>query len=76
MQHRHHVMEYPKNFPTPEKEILSPQYPYALTKKLGEDIVMHWGKILEFRVFHLDCLMFTAHDRGLQELTGLCLVFF
>ena len=32
----------PKNFPTPEKEILSPQYRYALTKKLGEDIVMHY----------------------------------
>ena len=35
----------PKKYPTPENEILSPQYPYALTKKLGEDIVMHWSKI-------------------------------
>ena len=35
----------PKKYPTSENELLSPQYPYALTKKLGEDIVMHWSKI-------------------------------
>ena len=35
----------PKIFPTPENSILDPQYPYALTKKLGEDLVLHWAKI-------------------------------
>jgi len=49
----------PKNFPTPEKEILSPQYPYALTKKLGEDIVMHWGKI--FRIPSISLRLFNVY---------------
>ena len=35
----------PKKYPTPETESISTQYPYALTKKLGEDLVMHWCKI-------------------------------
>jgi UDP-glucose 4-epimerase len=35
----------PKKYPTSENELLAPQYPYALTKKLGEDIVMHWSRI-------------------------------
>jgi len=32
-------------FPTPENATLSPQYPYALTKLLGEELVLHWAKI-------------------------------
>lgn len=35
----------PGVYPTPENEAMSPQYPYALTKKLGEDLVMHWAQI-------------------------------
>lgn len=35
----------PSVYPTPENLALSPQYPYALTKKLGEDLVMHWAQI-------------------------------
>lgn len=35
----------PKNYPTKENESLNPIYPYALTKKLGEDLVLHWGKV-------------------------------
>jgi len=35
----------PGGYPTPENEAMSPQYPYALTKKLGEDLVMHWAQI-------------------------------
>ena len=35
----------PKKYPTPESAEISTQYPYALTKKLGEDLVMHWSKI-------------------------------
>ena len=35
----------PKKFPTNERESLDPIYPYALSKKLGEDLVVHWGKV-------------------------------
>lgn len=31
--------------PTAEYEEISPQYPYALTKYLGEQFVMHWSKV-------------------------------
>ena len=43
----------PKNYPTKESEILDPKYPYALTKKLGEDIVLHWGKLYNIDVVSL-----------------------
>ncbi|WP_440931079.1 NAD-dependent epimerase/dehydratase family protein [Candidatus Pelagibacter sp.] len=35
----------PKKYPTPENSKISPQYPYALTKRLGEEIVLHFGKV-------------------------------
>ena len=35
----------PDNFPTNEKSTAKPQYPYALTKYIGEEIVMHWSQI-------------------------------
>ena len=35
----------PEIFPTPETAKINPQYPYALTKRLGEELVMHWSKV-------------------------------
>jgi len=35
----------PANYPTPEGAEIQPQYPYALTKWLGECMVMHWVQI-------------------------------
>jgi len=35
----------PHVYPTPENTELQPQYPYALTKLLGEQIALHWGKV-------------------------------
>lgn len=32
----------PDEYPTPETAEIRPQYPYALTKYLGEELVMHW----------------------------------
>jgi UDP-glucose 4-epimerase len=32
-------------FPTPETAPIQPEYPYALTKRLGEEIVLHWGQV-------------------------------
>ncbi len=35
----------PTTFPTPESASVSPEYPYALTKYLGEELVGHWNKL-------------------------------
>lgn len=35
----------PKNYPTQESDLVSPEYPYALTKYLGEELVVHWGRV-------------------------------
>ena len=35
----------PDVYPTPETAKARPQYPYALTKDLGERIVLHWGLV-------------------------------
>lgn len=35
----------PDVYPTPETAPIRPQYPYALTKHLGEKIVMHWSQV-------------------------------
>ena len=35
----------PDEFPTPETAEARPQYPYALTKYLGEQYVMHWAQV-------------------------------
>jgi UDP-glucose 4-epimerase len=34
-----------KNYPTLEDDRIDLQYPYALSKRLGEELVMHWGKL-------------------------------
>ncbi|HJO90912.1 MAG TPA: GDP-mannose 4,6-dehydratase, partial [Anaerolineales bacterium] len=38
----------PANYPTSESELIQPEYPYALTKFLGEQIVLHWHKVYDF----------------------------
>jgi len=43
----------PKHFPTPESEIINPKYPYALTKWLGEQLVLHYGKVYKMPVISL-----------------------
>jgi UDP-glucose 4-epimerase len=35
----------PDIYPTPETAEIRPQYPYALTKNVAEQYVLHWGKI-------------------------------
>lgn len=35
----------PRTVPTPETEPVSPQYPYALSKYLGEELVRHWAQV-------------------------------
>src|SRR5437762_6349052 len=35
----------PNSYPTPEGAPADPRYPYALTKYLGEQLVMHWASV-------------------------------
>jgi UDP-glucose 4-epimerase len=35
----------PDVYPTSEDVEIRPQYPYALTKRLGEELVMHWSQV-------------------------------
>ncbi len=43
----------PDKYPTPETAPIRPQYPYALTKYIGEEYVLHWGKIYHLPVVSL-----------------------
>ncbi len=43
----------PDSIPTPETADIKPKYPYALTKYLGEQYVLHWGKVYKLPVLSL-----------------------
>ena len=43
----------PETYPTPESAAIRPQYPYALTKTLGEQLVLHWGQVYGLPVISL-----------------------
>lgn len=43
----------PAQYPTPEESSIQPQYPYALTKFLGEQLLLHWGKVYGLKVLSL-----------------------
>ena len=43
----------PDKFPTPESAEIRVEYPYALTKNIGEQYVMHWGKVYGLPVVSL-----------------------
>jgi UDP-glucose 4-epimerase len=43
----------PKKYPTPENVAISPLYPYALTKRMGEELVMHWTQVYGFPAISL-----------------------
>ena len=43
----------PDSYPTKESAEIRPQYPYALTKRLGEEIVMHFGQVYDIPVVSL-----------------------
>lgn len=48
----------PDVYPTPEEAQARPQYPYALSKYLGEQLVMHWAQVykmpaLSLRLFNV-----------------------
>lgn len=43
----------PDACPTDEHADIRPQYPYALTKRLGEETVLHWGQVYHLPVITL-----------------------
>lgn len=43
----------PDLFPTPESAEIRPQYPYALTKYLGEELVSHWAQVYQLPALSL-----------------------
>ncbi|WP_045212451.1 SDR family oxidoreductase [Desulfonatronovibrio magnus] len=43
----------PDNYPTPETAEIRPQYPYALTKRLGEELVLHWAQVYKLSAVSL-----------------------
>ncbi|MBU1659470.1 SDR family oxidoreductase [bacterium] len=40
----------PDVYPTPESSAIRPEYPYAHTKTVGEQYVMHWGQVYKMPV--------------------------
>ena len=43
----------PEKYPTDENAKIDPQYPYALTKRMGEELVMHWSKLYRLNAISL-----------------------
>lgn len=43
----------PDAYPTSEDAPIRPQYPYALTKRLGEEIVLHWAQVYKLPALSL-----------------------
>lgn len=49
----------PDHYPTPETAEIRPQYPYALTKRLGEELVLHWAQV--YKLPALACRFFNVY---------------
>lgn len=55
----------PKQYPTPETALADPCYPYALTKYVAEQYVMHWGRVYKLPVVSLRIT--TAYGPGMKS---------
>jgi UDP-glucose 4-epimerase len=49
----------PDKYPTSENADIRPQYPYALTKRLGEELVLHWSKV--YGLDAISCRFFNVY---------------
>tara|TARA_X000000950_G_scaffold192234_1_gene231955 strand:+ start:1126 stop:2118 length:993 start_codon:yes stop_codon:yes gene_type:complete len=43
----------PKKYPTKETEKINPVFPYAVTKYLGEELIIYWSKIYKIKYISL-----------------------
>ena len=60
---------------TSENEKISTKYPYALTKRLGEELVLHFADVYKLNATSLRFLMFTVKDQELLVPMALYLEF-
>lgn len=51
----------PRKFPITEKSEIITEYPYALTKNLGEQMVMHWAKV--YKIPYISLRFFNAYGQ-------------
>lgn len=49
----------PIKFPTDEKEIIKPMYPYALSKNLAEQVIEHWSKT--YKIDYVSLRLFNVY---------------
>ena len=42
-----------KKYPTSERDVIDPKYPYALTKRLGEEMIIHWSNLYKIKFISL-----------------------
>ena len=49
----------PDKYPTNEKSKTNPQYPYALTKFLGEQLIIHWADV--YKMSNISLRFFNAY---------------
>ena len=49
----------PEKYPTSETSEIKPQYPYALTKRIGEELVMHWAQV--YNIQAISCRFFNVY---------------
>lgn len=62
------VYGIPTEYPTPETAPCKPCYPYALTKHLAEQCVLHWGKVYKLPVISIRIT--TAYGPGMSVSAG------
>lgn len=65
----------PDNYPTPEDAEIRPQYPYAFTKNIGEQYVMHWHQIYDLPVTSVRFFNVYGPRSRTSGPTELCLAF-
>tara|TARA_B100001057_G_C22744674_1_gene909253 strand:+ start:330 stop:1325 length:996 start_codon:yes stop_codon:yes gene_type:complete len=49
----------PKNYPTKENEKIDPKYPYAFSKNLGEQSIVHWSKV--YKIDYISLRLFNVY---------------
>ena len=60
----------PKKYPTLENEKIDPRYPYALTKRIGEELILHYSKIYNLKGISLRLFNVMVQNLGHQAHMG------
>jgi UDP-glucose 4-epimerase len=51
----------PENYPTKESSKFQVEYPYALTKLMGEELTLHWAKV--YGMHNISCRFFNVYGQ-------------